>query len=101
MSESETIVTAPATKEKNPKRVAQGKRLAEISKAAMAKKKLMMEEEKRKESNVGINYNCLWIYWGRSGVGVGSGVGVRLIEEFMNEVYNAALWDERGEVGRF
>ena len=25
MSESETIVTAPATKEKNPKRVAQGK----------------------------------------------------------------------------
>ncbi len=49
MSEPETIVTAPATKEKNPKRVAQGKRLAEISKAAKARKKLMMEEEEREE----------------------------------------------------
>jgi hypothetical protein len=48
MSESETIVTAPATKEKNPKRVAQGKRLAEISKASKAKKELMMEEKERK-----------------------------------------------------
>ena len=49
MSEPETIVTAPATKEKNPKRVAQGKRLAEILKAAKARKKLMMEEEEREE----------------------------------------------------
>ena len=38
MSESETNVTAPATKEKNPKRVAQCKRLAEISKAAKPRK---------------------------------------------------------------
>ena len=45
MNKSKTIVTAPATKEKNLKRIAQGKRLAEISKAAKAKKKLMMEEE--------------------------------------------------------
>ncbi len=70
MSESETIVTTPATKEKNPKRVAQGKRLAEISKAAKAKKKLMMEEEERKESNndVGIDYRFVF---GLIGVGVG------------------------------
>ncbi len=32
-------VTAPTTKKKNPKRVAQGKRLAEIPKAAKEKKK--------------------------------------------------------------
>ncbi len=70
MSESETIVTAPATKEKNPKRVAQGKRLAEISKAAKAKKKLMMEEEERKSNNtdVGIDYKFVI---GLIGVGVG------------------------------
>ncbi len=68
MSESETIVTAPATKAKNPKRVAQGKRLAEISKAAKAKKKLMMEEEERRESNVGMNYKFVF---GLIGIGVG------------------------------
>ncbi len=38
MSEPENTVTATATKEKNPERVAQGKRLAEISKAAKAQK---------------------------------------------------------------
>ncbi len=44
MSEPENTVTAPATKEKNPKR------LAELSKAA---KRLRMEEEERKESDLG------------------------------------------------
>ncbi len=66
MSESETIVTAPATKEKNPKRVAQGKKLAEISKAAKEKKRLRMEEDKR---TVGVvNYNFVF---GLIGVSVG------------------------------
>ena len=66
MSQSQTIVTAPATKEKNPKRVAQRNRLAEISKAAKAKKKLMMEDE-RKESNMGVDYKFVF---GFIGVGV-------------------------------
>jgi DNA-binding cell septation regulator SpoVG len=48
--------------------VAQGKRLAEISKAAKAEKKLMMEEEERKESNVGVDYKFVY---GFIGVGVG------------------------------
>ena len=74
MSESETIVTAPATKEKNPKRVAQGKRLAVISKAAKAKKKLMMVEEKRKESDVDVNYKFVFGL-----IGVGLSVARRVI----------------------
>ncbi len=47
MSEPEIIVTALATKEKNPKRVAQGKRLAE--KAAKENKRLRIEKEKTNE----------------------------------------------------
>ncbi len=65
MNEPENAVTAPATKEKNPKRVAQGNKLAEISKA---KKKLRMEEEERKESVVGVDYRFVF---GLIGVGVG------------------------------
>jgi hypothetical protein len=68
MSEPENTVTAPATKEKNPKRVAQGKKLAEISKAAKVKKKLMMEQEKRKESNVGIDYKFVFGFVGVAGL---------------------------------
>ena len=57
MSEPEnTDVTAPATKKKNPKRVAQGKRLAEIPKAAKEKKRLRIEEG-RKASDV-----CVYIH---------------------------------------
>ncbi len=62
MNEPENAVTAPATKEK---RVAQGNKLAEISKA---KKKLRMEEEERKESVVGVDYRFVF---GLIGVGVG------------------------------
>ena len=64
MSEPQNTVTAPATKEKNPKRVAQDKRLAEISKAAKAKERLQME---RKESIMGIDYKLVF---GLFGVGM-------------------------------
>ncbi len=68
MSEPESTVTTPAIKEKNPTRVAQGKRLAEISKAAKEKKRLRKDAERKENTdNVGVNYKFVF---GFIGVGV-------------------------------
>ena len=59
MSETEPPKITATVREKNPKRVEQGKRLAAISKAGKERKRLDREGAMRKPDGEGLNYNYI------------------------------------------